>query len=137
MNGQGGIMRILGSESGVSALKVWIIIILVGAGIHVGIKYISIKMDYERMLDTINIKASAGQVLKDEEIRAELVQRAKELDLPLTGENFTIIRDMDRRKMFIKTAWDVEVHYFGGLCGALCIQEYHFEPEAEEDLSSK
>jgi hypothetical protein len=130
-------MRILGNESGVSALKVWIIIILVGAGIHVGIKYVSMKLDYERMLDTMNIKASAAQILKDEEIRSELVQRAKELDLPLTGENFLIIRDEDKRKMTIKTAWDVEVHYFGGVCGSLCIQEYHFEPEAEEGFTKK
>ena len=130
-------MRILGNESGISALKVWIIIILIGAGIHVGIKYASVRLDFERMQDTINIKASAGQVLKDEEIRAELVQRAKALDLPLTGENFIIVRDMDKRKMIIKTAWDVEVHYFGGFCGDLCVQEFHFEPAAEVDLSNK
>ena len=130
-------MRILRNESGISALKVWIIIVLVGAGIHVGIKYVSMKLDYERMKDTMNIKASAAQILKDEEIRAELVQRAKELDLPLTGENFLIIRDEEKRRMTIKTAWDVEVHYFGGVCGSLCIQEYHFEPEAEEGFTKK
>jgi len=130
-------MRILGNEAGISALKVWIILILVGAGIHVGIKYLSMKMDYERMLDTMNIKASAAQILKDEEIRTELVQKAKELDLPLTGENFLIIRDEDKRRMIIKTAWDVEIHYFGGICGDLCIQEYHFEPVAEEGFTRK
>ena len=130
-------MRILGNEAGISALKVWIIILLVGAGIHVGIKYLSMKMDYERMLDTMSIKASAAQILKDDEIRMELVQRAKELDLPLTGENFLIIRDEDKRRMIIKTAWDVEIHYFGGICGELCIQEYHFEPVAEEGFARK
>ena len=130
-------MRILRNESGISALKVWIIIVLVGAGIHVGIKYVSMKLDYERMKDTMNIKASAAQILKDEEIRAELVQRAKELDLPLTGENFLIIRDEEKRRMTIKTAWDVEVHYLGGVCGSFCIQEYHFEPEAEEGFTKK
>lgn len=130
-------MRIFGNESGISALKVWIIIILIGAGIHVGIKYISMKMDYERMLDTMNIKASASQILKDEEILSELVQRAKELDLPLTRESFQVIRDEDNRRMIIRTAWDVEIHYFGGLCGSLCIQEYHFEPEAIEGFTAK
>jgi len=130
-------MRILDDEAGIGSLKLWIILVLLGAGIHVGVKYASVQLDFERMKDTINTKATVGQVLKDEEIRAELVQRAKELDLPLTGENFLIIRDEVARKMIIKTAWDVELHYFGGLCGDLCIQEYHFAPEAEEVLSSK
>jgi hypothetical protein len=130
-------MRVRGNESGVSALKVWIIIALIGAGLHVGIKYLSVKLDFERMKDTMDIKAAASQVLKDEEIRIDLAQRAKELDLPLTGENFIITRDAEKRKMTITTAWDVEVHYFGGICGDLCIQEYHFEPVAEEGFKRK
>jgi len=130
-------MRVRGNESGVSALKVWIILALIGAGLHVGIKYASVQFDFERMKDTMNIKAGAAQVLKDEEIRADLVIRAKELNLPLSGESFIITRDEEKRKMIIRTAWDVEVHYFGGVCGNLCVQEYHFEPVAEESITRK
>jgi hypothetical protein len=130
-------MQRIGSESGVSKLKVLIILVIVGAVIHVGIKYVSVRFDFERMQDTMNIKAGAAQVLKDEEIRGDLAARAKELDLPLKGENFLIIRDEDKRTMTIKTAWNVEVHYFGGLCGDLCVQEYHFAPVAEASLTSK
>jgi hypothetical protein len=130
-------MQRIGSESGVSKLKVLIILVIVGAVIHVGIKYVSVRFDFERMQDTMNIKAGAAQVLKDEEIRGDLAARAKELDLPLKGENFLIIRNEDKRMMTIKTAWDVEVHYFGGLCGDLCVQEYHFAPVAEASLTSK
>src|SRR5512137_595099 len=103
-------MEMLGNEYGVSKLKVLIILVVLGAAIHVGIKYLSVRLDFERMKDTMEIKASAAQVLKDEEILADLAARAKELDLPLTGENFLITRDEDRRKMIIKTAWNVEVH---------------------------
>ena len=130
-------MQMIGNESGVSRLKVLIILALLGAVIHVGIKYLSVRLDFERMKDTMDIKASAAQVLKDEEILADLAAKAKELDLPLKGENFLIIRDDDKRKMIIKTAWDVEVHYFGGLCGDLCVQEYHFAPVAEASLSTR
>ncbi|NTW58536.1 MAG: hypothetical protein HGB21_01565 [Nitrospirae bacterium] len=126
-----------GNESGVSKLKVLIVLALLGAVIHVGIKYLSVRLDFERMKDTMDIKASAAQVLKDEEILADLAAKAKELDLPLTGENFLIIRDDDKRKLIIKTAWDVEVHYFGGLCGDLCVREYHFAPVAEASLSTR
>ena len=130
-------MQMIGNESGVSKLKVLIILALLGAVIHVGIKYLSVRLDFERMKDTMDIKASAAQVLKDEEILADLAAKAKELDLPLKGENFLIIRDDDKRKMIIKTAWDVEVHYFGGLCGDLCVQEYHFAPVAEASLTTR
>jgi len=130
-------MKMMSNEAGVSKLKVLIILAVLGAIFHVGIKYLSMKLDFERMKDAMNTKAAAAQVLKDEEIRAELVTRAKELDLPLTGDNFLIIRDVDKRKMIIKTAWDVELHYFGGYCGNLCIQEYHFAPVAEEILTTR
>ena len=130
-------MRLLGSESGVSSVKVMIWLAILGAGFYVGITYLSVQLDFQRMQDAMSSKASVAQVLKDEEIRNDLVAKAKELGLPLTGENFVIIRDEDKRTMTIKTAWDVEVHYFGGLCGDLCIQTYHFAPVAQENITTK
>ena len=130
-------MRIMGNEDGVSSVKVMIWLVVLGAGFYVGIKYLSVQLDFQRMRDTMSSKASVAQVLKDEEIRSDLVSKAKELGLPLAGENFVIMRDEDKRTMTIKTAWDVEVHYFGGLCGDLCIQNYHFEPIAQENITRK
>jgi len=114
---------------------IWLVVI--GAVFHVGIKYLSIQLDFQRMQDAMTSKASVAQVLKDEEIRIDLVNKAKELGLPLTGDSFTIVRDEDKRTMTIKTAWDVEAHYFGGLCGETCIQNYHFAPVAQESLVKK
>ena len=130
-------MRIRGSESGASKLKVLVVLGLLVLGISQGIKYLSVQLDYQRMKDTMSAKASVAQVLKDEEIRIDLVAKAKELDLPLNGENFLIVRDDDKRKMTIKTAWEVEVHYLWGICGDLCIQTYLFEPVAEEAYTSR
>jgi hypothetical protein len=130
-------MRLLGNESGVSSVKVMIWLAILGAGFYVGITYLSVQLDFQRMQDAMSSKASVAQVLKDEEIRNDLVAKAKELGLPLKGENFVIVRDEDKRTMTIKTVWDVEVHYFGGLCGDLCIQTYHFEPVAHEIISKK
>ena len=130
-------MRLRGNESGVSGVKVMIWLAILGAGFYVGTKYLSVQLDFQRMQDAMSSKAGVAQVLKDEEIRSDLVGKAKELGLPLTGENFIIVRDEDKRTMTIKTAWDVEVHYFGGLCGDLCIQNYHFEPVARENISKK
>jgi hypothetical protein len=130
-------MRVLSDENGVSGIKLMVWLVILGAGFHVGFKYLSTQLDFQRMRDAMNNKASVAQVLKDEEIRNDLVAKAKELALPLTGESFVIIRDEDKRTMTIKTAWDVEVHYFGGLCGDLCIQNYHFEPIAQENITAK
>ncbi len=130
-------MRILGNESGVSSIKVMIWLAVLGAGFYVGITYLSVQLDFQRMQDAMISKASVAQVLKDEEIRSDLVAKAKDLGLPLKGENFLIVRDEDKRTMTIKTAWDVEVHYFGGFCGDLCIRNYHFEPVARENITTK
>jgi hypothetical protein len=130
-------MRLLGNESGVSSVKVMIWLAILGAGFYVGITYLSVQLDFQRMQDAMSSKAGVAQVLKDEEIRMDLVAKAKELGLPLKGENFVIVRDEEKRTMTIKTAWDVEVHYFGGFCGDLCIQTYHFEPVVRENISKK
>jgi hypothetical protein len=130
-------MSIMDNERGVSGVKIMIWLAILAAGFHVGFKYLSIQLDYQRMRDAMYSKASVAQVLKDIEIRNDLVAKAKELDLPLTGDNFVIVRDEDKRTMTIKTAWDVEAHYFGGICGNLCIQNYHFEPVAQEVITTK
>lgn len=130
-------MRIMGNECGVSSVKVMIWLVVLGAGFHVGLKYLSIQLDFQRMRDAMSSKASVAQVLKDEEIRNDLTAKAKELDLPLTGESFVIVRDEDKRTMTIKTSWEVEAHYFGGLCGDPCIWNYHFAPVAQENMTRK
>ncbi len=121
---------LLRSERGIGKLKAVIILALLGAAIHVGYKIVPVYMDSESMKDTMSTKAGLAQVLKDEDILNDLVNKAKDLDLPLKAENFVIIRDTDRRKMTIKTAWEVEVHFFGGLY----VHNYHFEPVVEENF---
>jgi hypothetical protein len=130
-------MRILGDKAGVSKLKVLIVLAVLGLGFNEGIKYLSVQLDYQRMKDAMAAKASVAQVLKDDEIIADLAGKAKELGLPLAGENFLLTRDIERRTMTIRTAWDVEVHYLWGLCGGPCIRTYHFEPVAEESYVRK
>ena len=130
-------MRIVNNESGASLLKVLIVLALLGLAVYNGILYLTIQLDYQRMKDAMTAKAAVAQVLKDHEIRNDLVAKAKELDLPLGNDNFIIIRDEDKRKMTIKTAWSVEVQYLWGICGDLCDQTYLFQPVAEETYSGR
>lgn len=122
-------MRITSNEAGASTIKVWFWLIVLFLVIHVGYKLVPMYMDYERLQDEMGIKASVAQVLKDEEILAELVKKAKELELPLTAESFVLNRNEDRHTMKISTAWDVEVHF---LFGAY-VRSFHFAPVAEEN----
>jgi len=90
-------------------------------------------MDYERMKDTMSIKASVAQVLKDEEIMTDLVKRAQELGLPLRAENFSLKRDEEHRTISIRTAWDVDVSFLGDLY----VHTFHFEPQVEENIAKR
>ena len=130
-------MRILGNQSGVSKYKVLIILVVLGIGFREGIKYLDVQLDYQRMKDTIQAKAAAAQILKDDEILVDLEARARELDLPLKRENFSLVRGEDNRKMTIRTGWSEEVTYLWGLCGEDCTQVYTFNIVADETSASK
>src|SRR5512139_1291906 len=123
-------MRMRVNIAGVSKLKVLIVLALVAMAFNEGFKVLDVYLDYERMKDTMNTKASVAQVLKDVEIRNDLVARAKELDLPLSAEDFILDRDEQRHTMTIKTSWDEEVHFLLDLY----IHTYHFAPVAVEDI---
>ena len=108
-------------------------LLLLGLVIHIGYQVIPLYVDFGRMQDTMSVKASLAQVLKDEDILTDLVKRAEELDLPLKAENFSLKRNEERRTMAISTAWDVEVHFLGGLY----VRTFHFEPRVEENISKR
>lgn len=123
-------MQILLNEKGASKFKVYIFLIFLFLVIHVGIKVVPMYMDFERMKDEMSMKAGLAQFLKDEEIRDDLVRKAKDLDLPLTAESFVLKRDEERRRMKIGTAWDVEVNFLWGAY----IRTFHFEPAVDENF---
>ncbi len=125
------LMRMLKNQNGAGSVKVIIVLALLFVVIHVGYKLIPMYMDSERMKDEMNVKARLAQVLKDEEIRADLAKKAKELDLPLQEENFAIKRDESRHTMRISAMWEVEVHFLFNVY----VRTFYFAPVAEEDYT--
>jgi hypothetical protein len=125
-------MHVLMNEHGASRFKVYLFFLILFLVIHAGIKVVPMYMDYEQMLDTMTVKAGVAQVLKDEEILRDLVNKAKELDLPLTADSFILERNEERRKMAIRTkhGWDVEVTFLWGAY----TRDFHFEPSVEENI---
>ncbi|MDH4163443.1 MAG: hypothetical protein OEW15_12245 [Nitrospirota bacterium] len=130
-------MMVCSGERGASNLKVFLLLLVIFSVVHIGIKWLSVNMDFWRLEDDIKSKATMGQVLKDDEIKNDLAVKAKGYDLPLTAENFLILRHEDRQIMTITTAWEVEVRYFWGVCGERCVQTYHFEPKGEGSYAAK
>lgn len=125
-------MQRYGSERGGSRLTVYLWFLLLFAVVHVAITVVPPYLDYARLKDTMTMKAGVAQVLKDEEILRDLVQKAKELDLPLTEAHFILVRDEERRKMTISTAWAVEVTLFWGAYR----RTLHFRPVVQESFMS-
>ena len=125
-------MRIITSENGSSTFKMILVLFLLFIVIHIAVKVVPMYMDYSRMKDEMTMKAGLAQVLKDEDILKDLVSKAKDLDLPLTAESFIIKRDEDRRKMMIRTQWDVDVNLFWGAY----VRTFHFDPVVNEGFMS-
>ncbi len=125
-------MRMVLNERGGSRFKVYVVFVLLIVAIHIGLKVVPMYMDYGKMQDEMTTKAGLAQILKDEEIRSDLVSKAKELDLPLTADSFVLNRDNDRRRMAISTkgGWDVELKFFAGYY----TRTFHFEPSVEESF---
>ncbi len=121
-------MHIRLNQNGGTRTKVFLWFVVLFLILHIALKIVPIYMDSARMEDEMKMKAGVAQVLKDEEIARDLVNKAKELDLPLKAENFILTRDDERRRMKISTSWNVEVNFFWGLY----IKTYHFQPVVEE-----
>ena len=124
-------MRELLSEKGASQFKVYFFLLLLFLAIHVGLKLIPMYMDAARMEDEMTMKASVAQVVRDEEIMYDLVKKAKELELPLTADNFILQRDENTHRMKISTQWNVEVNFLWGVY----IRTFHFAPAVDEDYT--
>jgi hypothetical protein len=125
----GGAMRIRGNQNGMSMITLLLWIIILYVVIHTGVKLLPMYMDYSRMKDEMAVKASVAQVLKDEEILADLVKKAKELELPLGLESFKLQRDDEHHLMTISTMWDVEVHFLFDVY----VRSFHFDPIVSEN----
>lgn len=130
-------MSSLSTERGMVSFKVlfWLLVLFIV--VHIAVKLVPMYIDSERMKDEMSVQAELAQTLKDNEILANLVQKAKELDLPLGQEDITLVRDEDTHMMKISAKWDVTVHFFFDVYPPYTTRTYHFEPIIAADYSRK
>jgi predicted Holliday junction resolvase-like endonuclease len=128
---------ILSTEKGMISGKSLFLLFLLFVVVHLSIKLVPMYIDAERLKDEMSVKARLAQNLKDEEILADLVKKAKELDLPLGPEDFIVKREDENRRMTISTKWDVTVHLFFDVYPPFTTKTYHFEPVIREDYTRR
>ena len=130
-------MSSLSTERGMVSFKVlfWLLVLFIV--VHIAVKLVPMYIDSERMKDEMSVQAELAQTLKDDEILSNLVQKAKELDLPLGREDIVLTRDEDTNMMKISAKWDVTVHFFFDVYPPYTTRTYHFEPIIEADYSRK
>jgi hypothetical protein len=130
-------MSRISKDSGSISFKVIFVLLLLFIVIHIGVKVIPIYITAESMKDEMVTKARFAQTVKDEEIVTGLAKKAKELGLPLEAEDFRLLRDEDRHRMKIGTAWDVTIYFFYDLYPPYTTRTFHFRPIVEEDYTRK
>jgi hypothetical protein len=128
---------ILFTEKGMISLKALFILLVLFVVVHVAVTLVPMYINAERLKDEMSVKAGLAQNLKDEEILTDLMKKAKELDLPLGPEDFTLEREDENRRMKISAKWDVTAHFFFDVYPPLTTKTYHFEPVIQEDYSRK
>jgi hypothetical protein len=130
-------MSVLSKDDGMISFKVMFILLLLFIVIHIGVKVIPLYIDSEAMKDEMVGQARFAQTRKDEEIVTALVKKAKEIGLPLGADNFKLLREDDRHRMKIGTAWDVEIHFFFDIYPPFTTRTFHFAPIVQEDYARK
>jgi hypothetical protein len=129
-------MVILANEKGWGSYKLLFLLLLVFCFFHVGLKLAPMYMDAERMKDEMTTRARFASTNRDEEIIADLVKKAKELDLPLGQGDFKLMRDDANRRMKISVTWDEEIHFFFDVYPPYTVKTFHFEQIAEEHYAN-
>lgn len=82
----------LKEERGVSIAKTLIALVIIGAGLFVGIKYVLIKVHYLSIKDTVRAQAESAAMYDDIAIRREIIARAGESRLRIRSDDIRIDR---------------------------------------------
>jgi Na+-transporting methylmalonyl-CoA/oxaloacetate decarboxylase gamma subunit len=125
-------MIMLQKENGGVRITLLFVFLFLFTLVHIGGKLIPQYFDYETLKDEMTTKARFAKMSKDEEIVAAIVNKAKDMSIPLTPDDVKVRRDETNHRMRISTAWDVELHFFYDLYPRYTVRTFHFEPIVDE-----
>lgn len=89
---------------------IWLAIVgLIGYGLY---KIVPVKVANSSFDDFITEQASFGSIKSVKQMESEILEKAKDLGVPVTKDNFTITKT--REKITIEAHYQVEIVFFGG-----------------------
>ena len=88
------------------------LIVAVAVG-HVLWKVVSVKIRTSEFYDVMQEQASFGSIKSEQAIQYEILRRAQELKIPVTKENFKIVRT--RQAVTVEAHYQIPIEFFGGL----------------------
>jgi hypothetical protein len=88
------------------------LIVAVAVG-HVLYKVVPVKIRTSEFYDVMQEQASFGSIKSEQAIQYEILRRAQELQIPVTKENFKIIRT--RTAVTVEAHYQIPIEFFGGL----------------------
>lgn len=85
------------AETGAGRLGCLVLLLLLAASVYLGLQVMDGEFAYRSFQSAARQEASLAVDRTDEEIRASLLARVRELELPPRAEEIHIRRDLDRR----------------------------------------
>jgi hypothetical protein len=89
----------------------WLIVV-VAVG-HVLWKVVPVKIKTSEFYDVMQEQASFGSIKSEGAIQYEILRRAEELKIPVTKENFKVVRT--REAVTVEAHYEIPLEFFGGL----------------------
>lgn len=89
----------------------WLVVV-VAVG-HVLWKVVPVKIRTSEFYDVMQEQASFGSIKSEQQIQYEILRRAQELKIPVTKDNFKIVRS--REAVTVEAHYEIPLEFFGGL----------------------
>jgi len=89
----------------------WLIVV-VAVG-HVLWKVVPVKIKTSEFYDVMQEQASFGSIKSEGAIQYEILRRAEELKIPVTKDNFKVVRT--REAVTVEAHYEIPLEFFGGL----------------------
>lgn len=89
----------------------WLIVV-VAVG-HILWKVVPVKIKTSEFYDVMQEQAAFGSIKSEQQIAYEILRRAQEIGVPVTKENFKIVRT--REAVVVEAHYEIPLEFFGGL----------------------
>jgi hypothetical protein len=88
------------------------LVVVVAVG-HVLWKVVPVKIRTSEFYDVMQEQAAFGSIKSEQQIQYEILRRAQELKIPVTKDNFKIVRS--REAVTVEAHYEIPLEFFGGL----------------------